>query len=45
VARAFKGLRWLLLRKWEHLTSAEKGTIRDLERANKRAFGASALVL
>ena len=39
-AKEFKGLRWMLLRNWENLTSAQKGTIRDLERANKRAFRA-----
>lgn len=40
VAKEFKGLRWMLLRNWENLTSAQKGVIRDLERANKRAFRA-----
>ena len=39
-AKEFKGLRWLLLRNWENLTSAQKGVIRDLERANRRAFRA-----
>jgi len=39
-AKEFKGLRWMLLRNWENLTSAQKGVIRDLERANKRAFRA-----
>jgi transposase len=39
-AKEFKGLRWLLLRNWESLTCAQKGTIRELERANKRAFRA-----
>jgi len=28
----------MLLRNWENLTSAQKGTIRELERANTRAF-------
>jgi transposase len=37
-AKEFKGLRWMLLRNWENLSSKQKGTIRDLERANKRAF-------
>jgi transposase len=37
-AREFKGLRWMLLRNWENLSAQQKGTIRDLERANKRAF-------
>jgi transposase len=37
-AKEFKGLRWLLLRNWENLSSAQKGVIRDLERANRRAF-------
>ena len=39
-AKEFKGLRWLLLRNWENLTSGQKGVIRDLERANRRAFRA-----
>ncbi len=39
-AKEFKGLRWMLLRNWENLSSAQKGTIRDLERANTRAFRA-----
>ena len=39
-AKAFKGLRWLLLRNWENLSSGQKGIIRDLERANRRAFRA-----
>ena len=39
-AKEFKGLRWLLLRNWEHLSPKQKGVIRDLERANKRAFRA-----
>jgi transposase len=39
-AKQFKGLRWLLLRNWENLSSGQKGTIRDLERANRRAFRA-----
>ena len=39
-AKEFKGLRWMLLRNWENLSSAQKGVIRDLERANKRAFRA-----
>jgi len=39
-AKEFKGLRWMLLRNWENLTSAQKGVIRDLERANTRAFRA-----
>jgi transposase len=37
-AKEFKGLRWMLLRNWENLSAQQKGTIRDLERANKRAF-------
>ena len=37
-AKEFKDLRWLLLRNWENLSAQQKGTIRDLERANKRAF-------
>jgi Transposase and inactivated derivatives len=39
-AKEFKGLRWMLLRNWENLSSKQKGTIRELERANKRAFRA-----
>jgi transposase len=39
-AKEFKGLRWMLLRNWENLTSTQKGVIRDLERANTRAFRA-----
>jgi transposase len=39
-AKALKGLRFLLLRNWENLTGAQKGTIRDLERANRRMFRA-----
>src|SRR5271167_4324917 len=39
-AKEFKGLRWMLLRNWENLSPRQKGTIRDLERANKRSFRA-----
>ncbi|MGH9171414.1 MAG: ISL3 family transposase [Acidimicrobiales bacterium] len=39
-AKEFKGLRWLLLRNWENLSPRQKGTIRDLEKANKRSFRA-----
>jgi transposase len=39
-AKEFKGLRWMLLRNWENLSSKQKGTTRDLERANRRAFRA-----
>lgn len=39
-AKQVKGLRWLLLRNWENLTGAQKGTIRDLEKANRRMFRA-----
>ncbi len=39
-AKEFKGLRFLLRRNWENLTGAQKGVIRDLEKANKRAFRA-----
>lgn len=39
-AKEFKGLRWMLLRNWENLSAQQKGTIRDLERANKRSFRA-----
>ena len=37
-AKEFKGLRWMLMRNWENLSPKQKGTIRDLERANKRSF-------
>lgn len=39
-AKAFKGLRFLLRRNWENLTGAQKGVIRDLEKANTRTFRA-----
>jgi transposase len=39
-AKEFKGLRFLLRRNWEHLTSAQRGVIRDLEGANRRTFRA-----
>ena len=39
-AKEFKGLRFLLRRNWENLTGAQKGVIRDLEKANKRTFRA-----
>jgi transposase len=39
-AKALKGLRWLLVRNWENLSSAQKGVIRELEQANKRCFRA-----
>lgn len=39
-AKEMKGLRWLLLRNWENLTSAQRGVIRELERANRRMFRA-----
>ncbi|HEX6475798.1 MAG TPA: ISL3 family transposase [Acidimicrobiales bacterium] len=39
-AKALKGLRWVLLRNWEHLSGRQKGVIRDLERANRRMFRA-----
>ena len=39
-AKQFKGLRWLLLRNWENLSSKQKSVIRGLERANRRAFRA-----
>jgi len=35
-----KGLRWLLLRNWENLSPKQKGTIRELEQANKRTLRA-----
>lgn len=39
-AKAFKGLRFLLRRNWENLTSAQRGTIRDLEKVNRRTLRA-----
>jgi transposase len=39
-AKEFKGLRWLLLRNWENLSPKQKGTIRELEQANKRTLRA-----
>lgn len=37
-AKTVKGLRWVLLRNWENLTGAQKATIRELEKANRRMF-------
>ncbi len=39
-AKAFKGLRWVLLRNWENLRSKQKSVIRSLEKANRRMFRA-----
>lgn len=39
-AKEFKGLRFLLRRNWENLTVTQRGTIRDLETANRRTFRA-----
>lgn len=39
-AKEFKGLRFLLLRNWENLSGAQKGTIRELGTANRRMFRA-----
>lgn len=39
-AKEFKGLRFLLRRNWENLTGAQRSVIRDLEKANHRAFRA-----
>src|SRR5690606_41875049 len=39
-AKEFKGLRFLLRRNWENVTIAQRGTIRDLEAANRRTFRA-----
>lgn len=39
-ARELKGMRFLLLRNWENLSSGQKGVLRDLERANRRLFRA-----
>ena len=35
-AKQLKGTRWILLRNWEHLTSAQIDVIRDLEETNLR---------
>ena len=35
-AKTLKGLRFLLLRNWENLTSAQRATIRALDRSNRR---------
>lgn len=35
-AKSVKGLRWLLLRNWENLTSRQRDVIRDLETTNRR---------
>jgi transposase len=37
-AKEMKGMRWLLIRNWENLSSRQKGVIRDLEKVNKRMF-------
>jgi len=39
-AKAFKGLRWILLRNWENLAGNHKGAIRALADANRRMFRA-----
>jgi len=39
-AKEFKGLRWLLLRNWESLSSRQRATIRELEHANRRMLRA-----
>jgi len=39
-AKEFKGLRWLLLRNWESLSSRQRATIRELEHANRRTLRA-----
>lgn len=39
-AKELKGVRFLLLRNWENLSSGQKGVLRDLERANRRLFRA-----
>jgi transposase len=36
IARQVKGLRWILLRNWENLTSNQRDVIRDLEETNRR---------
>jgi len=35
-AKSLKGLRFLLLRNWEHLTGAQRATIRALDSSNRR---------
>jgi len=37
-AKEFKGLRFLLRRNWENLTTGQRATIRSLESANRRTF-------
>ena len=37
-AKAVKGLRWVLLRNWEHLATKQRTVIRELARANGRMF-------
>lgn len=39
-AKEFKGLRFLLRRKWENLNGAQRGVIRDLETTNRRTLRA-----
>ncbi|MCA1694127.1 MAG: ISL3 family transposase [Actinobacteria bacterium] len=39
-AKEMKGLRWLLLRNWENLSGAQRGVVRELEKANRRMFRA-----
>jgi transposase len=39
-AKEFKGLRFLLRRNWENLTTGQRATIRSLESANRRTFRA-----
>lgn len=39
-AKEMKGLRWLLLRNWENLVGAQRGVVRELEKANRRMFRA-----
>jgi transposase len=35
-AKSIKGLRWILLRNWEHLTPDQRGVLRELDRVNRR---------
>lgn len=39
-AKELKGLRWVLLRNWEHLSPRQKSTIRELGAANRRLLRA-----
>lgn len=40
VAKSVKGMRWVLLRNWANLTTAQRVIIRDLETTSKSLFRA-----